>query len=396
MHMKEIRDIISAYQAASSQHIRTALATVVHVEGSSYRRPGARMLVTENGHFTGAISGGCLEGDALRKAQLAIYDGKNKLVTYDTSDEDDVEFGVQLGCNGIIHILFEPVHYEDDDNPVLLLTWLLEERNEAVIATLFTLKSRYASQPGTCLIMKQGLVLQKKDFIHSGRQAEVNMKALEIFHSRKSQFTSVGNFDAFFEFLPPSVHLVIAGAGNDAIPLTEFAKSLGWKITVFDGRFSHATAARFPLADQVLTLKAEEITGKVQFDAYTVCVLMTHNYQYDLSCLRVLIRQPVTYIGSLGPRKKLEKMLDEISKEGILSDESRLDKIHGPVGLDIGAETSEEIALAIMAEIKAVISGRRGTFLKNKNAGIHDRDGVNTPDSVHKTTAVCTISQDIS
>src|ERR1043165_2913977 len=118
---KEIRDIIAAYEAAKQRGQQTALATVVHVEGSSYRRPGARMLVEDTGRMTGAISGGCLEGDALRKALLAINQQQNKLVTYNTLLEDDIDFGVQLGCNGIVHILFEPINPEQTDNPIALL-----------------------------------------------------------------------------------------------------------------------------------------------------------------------------------------------------------------------------------------------------------------------------------
>src|SRR3954470_13188382 len=110
--MKELRDIVKAFDAATRAGKRTALATVVHVEGSSYRRPGARMLVTEDGMLTGAISGGCLEGDALRRALSVIEQGQNKLITYDTTDDDDLQFGVQLGCNGIVHILFEPIDAE--------------------------------------------------------------------------------------------------------------------------------------------------------------------------------------------------------------------------------------------------------------------------------------------
>src|ERR1700759_2317389 len=119
--MKEIRDIIRAYEGAQREGKRSALATVVHVEGSSYRRPGARMLVTEDGQLTGAISGGCLEGDALRKALYAINQQQKKLVTYDTTDEDDITFGIQLGCNGIVHILFEPIDDTRPYNPIQLL-----------------------------------------------------------------------------------------------------------------------------------------------------------------------------------------------------------------------------------------------------------------------------------
>ena len=136
---KEIKDIIAAYKEAQKHGRQTALATVVHVEGSSYRRPGARMLIEDNGKLTGAISGGCLEGDALRKALLAIQEGQNKLVTYDTSQEDEVQFGVQLGCNGIVHILFEPILPNQAYNPITWLESFMQQRRNVVLTTLFYL-----------------------------------------------------------------------------------------------------------------------------------------------------------------------------------------------------------------------------------------------------------------
>src|ERR1700748_107663 len=144
--MKELNDIIRSYDKAVMQKKQTALATVVKVDGSSYRRPGARMLVTEDGQLTGAISGGCLEGDALRKAQFAIIQQQNKLVTYDTTDEDDVQFGVQLGCNGIVHILFEPIDDTKQYHAIRLLQELSSERREAVLVTLFSLDRQVEQQ----------------------------------------------------------------------------------------------------------------------------------------------------------------------------------------------------------------------------------------------------------
>src|ERR1700709_456795 len=149
--MKEIKDIISSFNEATRLGKQTALVTVVHVDGSSYRRPGARMLITEDGQLTGAISGGCLEGDALRKALLAINQQQNKLVTYDTTDEDDAKFGVQLGCNGIVHILFEPIHADVINHPIALLQNLLCKRGNAVLVTLFSLSVK-EPQHGTSLL----------------------------------------------------------------------------------------------------------------------------------------------------------------------------------------------------------------------------------------------------
>ncbi|RZM11923.1 MAG: XdhC family protein, partial [Pedobacter sp.] len=152
--MKEITDILRAYQSAKKQNLRAALATVVKVEGSSYRRAGARMLITEDGQLTGAVSGGCLEGDALKKALSAIYQQKCKLITYDTTDEDDAKFGVQLGCNGIVHILFEPIDNSMEISPIAILDQLQGEREDAVLVTLFSLADE--TQIGTVLVYKKG------------------------------------------------------------------------------------------------------------------------------------------------------------------------------------------------------------------------------------------------
>jgi len=154
--MKEILEIIRSFDKAVMEGKQTALLTVVHVEGSSYRRPGARMLVTEDGLLTGAISGGCLEGDALRKALLVMQQQKPMLITYDTTDEDDEKLGTGLGCNGIIQVLIEPVGTDNALNPVLLLKKLVAERRDTVLITLFSLQNKKKEQPGTCLLLETG------------------------------------------------------------------------------------------------------------------------------------------------------------------------------------------------------------------------------------------------
>src|SRR6188474_1939772 len=153
--MKEIKDIIRSFDEAQQQKRQTALATVVHVEGSSYRRPGARMLIEDNGQLTGAISGGCLEGDALRKALLVMTEKRSRLVTYDTMDDDDAKFGVGLGCNGIIQVLIEPIDIADPDNPIQYLKAVNEKRQKAVLITLFSLQDKKDIQYGTCLLLTE-------------------------------------------------------------------------------------------------------------------------------------------------------------------------------------------------------------------------------------------------
>jgi len=374
--MKEITDIIRSYEQALTSGKRMALATVVHVEGSSYRRPGARMLVTDDGQLTGAISGGCLEGDALRKALLAISQQKNKLVTYDTTDENNTTLGVQLGCNGIVHILFEPIQTADPENPVELLKKVSAKRQNAVLVTLFSLNSRTGAQPGTCF-----LHLQTDDQVTCNcAETEMRDRLLNetaIAYQRGDSFFKTfenQSFTGFIEYFntPPSI--VIAGAGNDTIPLTEMASVLGWDVTVVDGRTGHATRQRFPKARKVLVSRAEDVLKHITVDERTFVLLMTHNYNYDLALLKQLLTVDASrYIGALGPKKKLERMYAELESEGMVISDEQKAKVYGPVGLDIGAETSEEIALSVLAEIKAVLGKRAGLSLREKQEPIHNR-----------------------
>lgn len=366
--MKEINDIVAAYDDAVKLGIKTALATVVLVEGSAYRRAGARMLITEDGQLTGAISGGCLEGDALRKARMVIMQQQPLLVTYDTMDDDDAKLGVGLGCNGIIHILIEPIRHEHS-NPIALLKTVIASRSHAVLVTLFSLQNRKAAQPGSCLCLTaQGIIRNGATTPYDSLLLGYAMEALD---GQRSAVKDYEEYTAFVECVKPSVSLVIIGAGNDVIPLTQMATVLGWEVTVVDGRPNYATAERFPRVGKILIAKADEVLNKLDRSAQTAFVLMTHNYNYEIAFLKTLLPMQPPYIGILGPRKKLERMLDELEAGGTEISAGNMDAIHGPVGLDIGSETAEEIALAILAEIKAVSAQRNGRSLKYKTTIIH-------------------------
>lgn len=376
--MKEIKDIIQAYDAAFAAGQKTALATVVSVEGSSYRRPGARMLVREDGMLTGAISGGCLEGDALRKALLAINENRNKLVTYDTSDEDDARFGVQLGCNGIVHILFEPIQVESLNNPIALLKRFAARRSPAVLVSLFSLEDKML-QPGLCMLAADGDVWDNfPQGLGVWIQQDLRLKALEAFSQNRSSTNSYeaegARLTAYVELLQPPLSLVICGAGNDAIPLAKAGDLMGWDVHIVDGRQSHANTTRFPHVSSVIVAKAEQALEQAAIDNRTAWVLMTHNYNYDLEVLQQLVQTDCKYIGILGPQKKMQRMLDELDEKGVQLNEDQRQQIYSPVGLDIGAETAEEIAISIAAEIKAVFSKRIPLSLREKKEPIHNRD----------------------
>jgi xanthine dehydrogenase accessory factor len=365
--MKEIHDIIKSYQKAVYQGKKTVLATVVKVEGSSYRQPGARMLVTEDGILTGAISGGCLEGDALRKALLAIHQKQNKLITYDTSDKSNIEFNVQLGCNGIVHILFEYIDSDNPYNPLVILNKTCENRCDSVVATLFSLK-RNAKQIGTVNVFQEN-----QSFFDDHYSLED--ESLNVLKNKSSQIRNIliesEEQSVLFQYTAPPVSLLIAGAGNDVQPIVKMADLLGWEVIVGEGRVTHATQKRFPEVRNIVVGKPEDLVQNVKIDDRTFFVLMTHNYKYDLEVLKLIIKTNCPYIGILGPKTKLQRMFDDLIADGIILTDEDYQRIYGPIGLDIGAETSEEIALSVISEIKAVIEDRKGTSLRYKNDKIH-------------------------
>lgn len=372
--MKEVEYIIASYELAKEKSLGCVLATVVYVEGSSYRRAGARMLVDEDGVMTGAISGGCLEGDALRKALHALNQGKNKLVTYDTSDENDAVIGAQLGCNGIIQVLFEPVDFSKADNPVELLKQASSQDRTMIICTFFHL-DKTKDQIGTTFLIDQDLKMEGQEMeptyhnqiIKDCQQAFEDRTALfrEYHHNDEKQYL-------FLEVYTQPPTLVLVGAGNDAQVLAQMADVLGWKVVITDGRPTHANSDRFASSCQIIVAKPEEVLDQVNVTLRTAFVLMTHNYRYDLSVMKVLLDQPqIPYIGILGPKKKYQRMLDDLKAEGVELSKHQQEIVHAPVGLEIGAETPAEIGLSILSEIQSVLTETPGGKLKIKDGPIH-------------------------
>lgn len=368
--MKELQSIITAYEKSKSQNQKTALATVVKVDGSAYRRPGARMLVTEDGQLTGAISGGCLEGDALRKAQAVIFQQKSMLVTYDTTDEDDQKFGIGLGCNGIIQVLIEPIDSEDDSNPVELLKIALENRIPGVLITIFSLKNSRGEQVGTKVLWKENKAIGKPEGLDSSLWALIKDELMNLDFPNNSikSYPQLDEISVFYESIKPVIRVLLFGAGNDTIPVAKIADLLGWELILIDGRKTHATAQRFMTANKIVISPAEEAVGQLESDSNTVALLMTHNFEYEVVVLEQLLPLHLPYIGILGPRKKGLKLIERLEINGIQVSTSN---IYFPMGLDIGAEGSEEIALSALAEIKAVLSKKQPIFLREKEGPIH-------------------------
>ncbi|RYE20870.1 MAG: XdhC/CoxI family protein, partial [Sphingobacteriaceae bacterium] len=328
---------------------------VTEVEGSSYRRPGARMLVTDDGQLTGSISGGCLEGDALRRARRVMTTGKSETIIYDSTDiEEDLQHGAQLGCEGTIHILLESIDYTDQNNPVELLRKTSRQDNPVVLITILSAKNSIAHLAGKRVLITDSD--QQKSSLTEDPAADEQIlnDALDILKSGQSltQNYKIGEESCriFLEVILPAPRLTIYGAGNDAQPLVKMASNLGWRVFIIDGRAPQATVQRFPQAEKVQVVKIDDLNHQHLFPGYTV--LMSHNYHYDFAALKLLVSfSLVNYIGILGPRKKTNRLLDDLNKAGIILNDTENERLYGPVGLNIGAETAEEIAVAVMAEL---------------------------------------------
>ncbi|SDK36800.1 Xanthine and CO dehydrogenase maturation factor, XdhC/CoxF family [Catalinimonas alkaloidigena] len=362
--MKEIKAILEAYdRAVSSEAPPVALATVVHVRGSSYRRPGARMLMFERGRWIGAISGGCLEGDALRRAQEVTRSGEPRLVTYDTTNDADARsLGVGLGCQGVIDVLIEPLVHPAAQQHLDSLRTLAERREASVLATVFrtegTLELPLALHQ---LVSRQEPIAPlSTDSIDEVLQQE--RSAVRTFT------TAEGSADVLLEYVAPELEVLIFGAGFDAQPVVTLAHQLGWRVVVTDDCVVHVAPKRFPEASCVVYAGRTEAVPQLQPGRFSAAVLLSHNYEYDLAVLRTLLPTEVAYIGILGPRKKWERMQDALAAEGAPTEDPR---IFSPIGLDLGAETPEEIALSIVAEIQAFFRKRTGGMLRNKTGPIH-------------------------
>jgi xanthine dehydrogenase accessory factor len=372
--MKELQAICEAYRKVDFSKQRAALATVVRVRDSSYRSPGARMLITDDGKWVGSISGGCLEGDALRKARKVMIDKQAMTITYDTSEEDNKTFSINLGCNGVIDVLIEPIDPADEHNPVLLFESLLGLQEAAALASCFSANQELA---GKKMLLKNGSCFFQ-NFSCSALRQEVEEDLLELLTTKKSrtvEYEIDGELvEVFIELIQPPIRLMIFGGGYDARPLSQMAKNLGWSVTITDECVAHVAPVFFPRADHLSLCHRDFVDREFNISANTACVLMSHNYEYDRDVLKKLLTTETPYIGILGPKKRFNKMLKEFTDQNHELSEWDWERIHAPIGIDIGAETPDEIAISIIAEVMGKFTHRDAGYLKFRNSPIHRRD----------------------
>jgi xanthine dehydrogenase accessory factor len=361
--MRELDAILDTWRGLKGEDRDAMLATVVHVTGSAYRRPGGRMLIVPDGRRIGCVSGGCLEGEIVRKAWWFTESGAPVVRVYDTRSEDDAVWEFGLGCNGVVHVMLERVNTPTACELLDFLDAHRAARKPAVAATVIRTDAGSGVQVGDRLLVDESPVV-RGSLCGSAIEPDVQMHAVAALREKKSRLAHIGATGVFVEWIGPALSLAIFGAGHDSIPLVNCARLLGWDVTVADGRSAYARPERFPGAGRVVLLADGDPLRDVSIDSETAVVMMTHNYPQDLMLLpRVLALRP-RYLGMLGPRERAHKLFSELGLNQPVC-------VHAPAGLDAGSDSPEAIALSIVAEIQAVINSRAGGKLKARRDPIH-------------------------
>ena len=338
---------------------RAALATVVHIAGSAYRRPGAKFLVEEDGGTLGSISGGCLEAD-VREAGLAVLrEGAPRRLRYDTGEDDRAVWGLGLGCRGIVDVFVQAATDPKTREAVERVREMLEGDRPFAFSTI-------VAGPGGA----GGMLVSSDDGTLGGStgdpalDAEIARSAADRIRSRESKLHAVGGAEVFTEVLAPPPHLLLFGAGDDTRPICAYASDVGFRVTVVDHREAFLSAERFPGAARRALLRPEDGAGALPVGPRTYAVVMSHSFAHDREWARRLLAAGAPHVGLLGPRARTEEILRQIGAEG---DE----RVFGPVGLDLGAEGPEQVALAVVAELLAAHTAREPAHLRQKHGAIH-------------------------
>ena len=335
------------------------LGTVIATQGSTYRKPGAMMLIAADSSYRGLISGGCLEADLAAHAGEVFADGKPRNVLYDMSEGDEFAWGLGLGCDGIIHLLLQRLDSNTGFGFLEALDQAWKANNHGLLS-LVTASSDHNHIPGNfALHCDAGLSCGDTGLMKSMHSLEGSQFSGGHDMSRRywqdSIDTSQGKVELLLIPIMPPPTILICGAGHDAVPVARLVVEMGWNCTIVDHRPGFARADRFPSSCHVRLLQADELSAQIVLEEVDAAVMMTHHLGHDRRYLSQVVAADVPYIGLLGPRARRDRLLDEISAVDV--------HVHGPVGLDIGAEMPESIALAIVAEIHAFLNRREGSML---------------------------------
>jgi len=336
----EFKNIINSFLEARKIGLKSVLVTVVDLDGSSYRKPGVRMLVLGNDAMIGAVSGGCVEKEILRQAKSVFENGKAKIFTYDGR--------FRLGCEGVIYILLEP--FNPEVAFISVFQNCLKSRNQ------FTIHSKYKKEEG--------------DFDAIGSYVDFGNIVYSISEYIDKEALLKSSNLLFSQNMEPCFKLMIFGTEHDAVQLCQFASLTGWEVTIVGKPTEHKSIDNFSGATNYVLEEPGNLDLTV-IDNQTAIMIMTHSFSADLKCLLVLKDLNPIYIGLLGPVHKRENLLSQLMDYYPDINESFLEVIHGPAGLNIGSETPQEIAVSIISEILSVFRKQTPMSLKDKTGRIH-------------------------
>lgn len=340
--MNELDKVLQAAEEWHGRGVDFALATVVGVRGSTYRGLGARQLVGADGSGVGTVSGGCLDNDLRQVSAEVMESGRPRMIEFDLTADDEAVWGWGVGCNGATALIVEPA--------------------SGVMSFVGELR---AAQRPLIVLHHLGQRAGERTLVRPGDAALHGPGVLRALTEGTNVVTEVDGADVMVEVLGSPRRLIICGAGHDAAPLVRLGALLGYEPVVVDERRSFLTQERFPGATQLVHTQARDLASAVELDPSASVVIMSHNYLRDLDYLASVLGKGVPYIGTLGPGKRLQRLLDDLAEQGIHPDESDVAALHGPAGLDIGAEGPTEIAWAVLSEIMAVRRQASGIFLRD-------------------------------
>jgi xanthine/CO dehydrogenase XdhC/CoxF family maturation factor len=357
----ELGPLLPLFERERTAGRSMALGVLVRTQGSTYRKPGAMLLMAADGGYAGLISGGCLEGDLGERARAVIETGRAALVSYDLRNSDDLVWGLGLGCEGAMHILLLRVGPREDWQPLTHLSAALAAHAPTAIGVVT--ESEDATIPVGALLLPQDSEVSARVLprsLCSGASAALLEPHVLAALAGAPHSAAVGRLEGAGArwrmlllplCLPP--RLLLLGAGPDALPVVDFAARLHWRLTLVDHRSAYAVPAHFPLAERVLLARPEELAQTLDLSPFAAAVVMSHHLPSDLEYLRVLSASAMPYIGLLGPPARREKLLSELGAEA----ERLRPRLRAPVGFNLGGRTPEAIALAIVAEVHAFVHG---------------------------------------
>ncbi|HUR91178.1 MAG TPA: XdhC family protein [Gemmatimonadaceae bacterium] len=365
--------IARSLKQAAELRESVVLATVVRVVGSSYGGVGARMVIRVDGSTVGLVSGGCLESDLCAHALEVHSSGIARVVTYDTRADDDAVWGLGLGCNGLIDVLLQPLAAAQARQHADLLTAALSADAPSVIATV-TMSGRATGVPevGAQALFAGADAITVGDWANRNDLAFARAQFDEALATgRRGLSRETGSIELAFEVVVPAVRLVICGSGPDVAPVSRLARELGWDTVVVDHRpITEAHTNRFPDARVVECREPSDLADAARLTPGTAGVVMSHHFARDIGYVSALLAAGVGYVGVLGPRARTDRMLAELAAKGDPAAASG-GSLFGPVGLDVGGDGPEAIALAIIAEVSAVVHGRLPRHLRDRPDALH-------------------------